>query len=99
MHARKHKFAEDADLQQVAYDTPALVGADLANVLNNAAIYAVRDESPVITNAHLQVCRLCSACPVQLKCCLQKPPPTAGFIGNGASAVAACGSAVTFVGG
>ena len=55
VHARKHKFADDADLKQLANDTPGLVGADLANTLNNAAILAVRDKSTVIRAKDLAV--------------------------------------------
>lgn len=44
VHARKVKLAEDVDLEYVARRTPGMVGADLANVLNEAALLAARSE-------------------------------------------------------
>ncbi|KAI7845492.1 hypothetical protein COHA_001038 [Chlorella ohadii] len=42
IHARKHKMAADVDLYQLAKDLPGLSGAELGNVLNEAALEAVR---------------------------------------------------------
>ena len=42
VHARNKKFAADVDLDALATRTPGYSGADLANVLNEAAIMAVR---------------------------------------------------------
>jgi cell division protease FtsH len=42
VHARGVAIAEDADLERLAAGTPGLVGADLANLLNEAALLAVR---------------------------------------------------------
>ena len=44
VHARKVKLAEDVDLEYVARRTPGMVGADLENVLNEAALLAARSE-------------------------------------------------------
>jgi cell division protease FtsH len=44
VHARKVKLAGDVDLEYVARRTPGMVGADLANVLNEAALLAARGE-------------------------------------------------------
>ena len=44
VHARKVKLAEDVDLEYVARRTPGMVGADLENVLNEAALLAARNE-------------------------------------------------------
>ena len=44
VHARKVKLAEDVDLHYVARRTPGMVGADLENVLNEAALLAARGE-------------------------------------------------------
>src|SRR4051812_47730946 len=44
VHARKVKLAEDVDLEYVARRTPGMVGADLENVLNEAALLAARGE-------------------------------------------------------
>ncbi len=48
VHARNKKFAPDVDLGALAKRTPGFSGADLANVLNEAAIMAVRRDHEVI---------------------------------------------------
>jgi cell division protease FtsH len=42
LHARRVKLSEDADLRVIAARTPGMVGADLANIVNEAALLAVR---------------------------------------------------------
>ena len=42
VHARKKKFTDDVDLEKIAKLTPGCTGADLENILNEAAILAVR---------------------------------------------------------
>ena len=42
LHGKKIKFAPDADLKRIARGTPGFSGADLANLLNEAALLAVR---------------------------------------------------------
>jgi cell division protease FtsH len=42
VHARGVKFGPDVDLKKVASLTPGLVGADLANLINEAALLAAR---------------------------------------------------------
>ncbi|WP_297595860.1 ATP-dependent zinc metalloprotease FtsH [uncultured Cetobacterium sp.] len=42
VHARNKKFAEDVDFDVIARKTPGFVGADIANMLNEAAILAAR---------------------------------------------------------
>lgn len=42
LHGERIKFAPDADLKRVARGTPGFSGADLANLLNEAALLAVR---------------------------------------------------------
>ena len=49
VHARNKKLAKDVDLDALAKRTPGFSGADLENVLNEAAILAVRDRVEVIT--------------------------------------------------
>ncbi len=44
VHAKKVKLASDVDLEYVARRTPGMVGADLENVLNEAALLAARHE-------------------------------------------------------
>jgi cell division protease FtsH len=42
VHARKIRMAENVDLEVIAARTPGMVGADLANIVNEAALLAVR---------------------------------------------------------
>ncbi len=42
LHGKKIKFGPDADLSRVARGTPGFSGADLANLLNEAALLATR---------------------------------------------------------
>ena len=49
VHAKDRLLAPDVNLADVAKSTPGLVGADLANIVNEAAILAVRGEHDAIT--------------------------------------------------
>jgi len=42
VHTRKIPLAEDVDLEVLAKGTPGLAGADLANIVNEAALFAAR---------------------------------------------------------
>ena len=55
VHARKHPLADDVDLPQLAKDVPGLVGADLANLLNEGALGAVREGTDLVYQRHLTV--------------------------------------------
>ncbi|MDD1649222.1 MAG: ATP-dependent zinc metalloprotease FtsH [Methylococcaceae bacterium] len=48
LHSHSLKLAADVNLRVVAQRTPGLVGADLANICNEAAIMAVRDNAEAI---------------------------------------------------
>ena len=48
VHAKNKPLAEDVDLKLVAQQTPGFVGADLENVLNEAALVAARRNKSVI---------------------------------------------------
>jgi len=43
IHAKKIKLSPDVDLRKLASATPGMVGADLANVINEAALLAARE--------------------------------------------------------
>ncbi|MBN2509434.1 MAG: ATP-dependent zinc metalloprotease FtsH [Spirochaetales bacterium] len=43
IHSKNVKLGDDIDLTQVAKMTPGMVGADLANIVNEAALLAVRN--------------------------------------------------------
>jgi cell division protease FtsH len=49
VHCRGKKLAPDVDLNAVSRGTPGFSGADLANLANEAAIFAVRDNRETIT--------------------------------------------------
>lgn len=49
VHARNKHFAPDVDFDNIAQRTPGFSGAELANVLNEAALLAVRSNHQVIT--------------------------------------------------
>ena len=49
VHARKKKLAEDVDLGIIAKNTSGFSGADLENVLNEAALLAARNNQQNIT--------------------------------------------------
>ncbi|GAB3712548.1 ATP-dependent zinc metalloprotease FtsH [Mariniluteicoccus flavus] len=53
VHAQGKPMGPDADLQSVARRTPGFTGADLANVLNEAALLTARTNQKVITMASL----------------------------------------------
>ncbi len=54
VHKQGKPLAEDADLGIVARETPGFSGADLANLLNEAAILAARRNKKKITNSELE---------------------------------------------
>jgi len=53
VHARNKKLGPDVDLQEVAMRTPGFSGADLSNLLNEAAILAGRRGLSAVTNAEI----------------------------------------------
>jgi cell division protease FtsH len=54
VHARGKPFAPDVDLDAVARRTPGFSGADLANVINEAALLTARNNKRAITNEFLE---------------------------------------------
>jgi cell division protease FtsH len=57
VHTRGKRLAPDVDLGAVARGTPGFSGADLANLTNEAAIFAVRDNREVVTAADFDAAR------------------------------------------
>ncbi len=55
VHTRKIKLAEDVDLKKIAAATAGCVGADLANLVNEAALRAVRMGRNLVTHEDLLV--------------------------------------------
>jgi len=57
VHGAKRPLANDVDLPELSTLTVGYSGAELANLLNEAAIIAVHDESAMITRAHIDQAR------------------------------------------
>nr|MBA3240185.1 ATP-dependent zinc metalloprotease FtsH [Acidobacteriota bacterium] len=57
VHARHLKLEEGLDLSWIARGTPGFSGADLANLLNEAAIAATRDNSEAVGRQHIEYAR------------------------------------------
>ena len=53
IHAKDKKLADDVSLYSIAEDTAGFTGAELANILNEAAIIATKKEHDAITNSDL----------------------------------------------
>ena len=54
VHARNKPLAEDVDLAQIARGTAGFTGADLENLLNEAALLSGRRDEPVIRQKTIQ---------------------------------------------
>ena len=54
VHAKGKKFASDVDFKIIAKKTAGMAGADLANILNEGAILAAREDRTEITMADLE---------------------------------------------
>ncbi len=54
LHSKNKKFAKDVDFKSIAGDTAGFTGAELANVLNEAAIIATRSKHNEIQNVDIE---------------------------------------------
>lgn len=54
VHSRNRPIAPDCDLESIAKQTPGFTGADLANIMNEAALLAVRRHSNEINQMDLE---------------------------------------------
>lgn len=54
VHARKVTLSKDINLEVIAKSTPGFVGADLANVINEAAILAARTDKEAVTTTDIE---------------------------------------------
>ncbi len=57
VHAKKIKLASDADLQRLARGTPMFTGADLAAIINEAALAATMADKDSVETADLEEAR------------------------------------------
>ena len=54
VHSKKKKFAEDVDMKLIAKNTSGFVGADLENLLNEAALLAARQDHTAIEQKDIE---------------------------------------------
>jgi cell division protease FtsH len=57
VHVRHKRMAPDVDLDLVARGTPGMSGADLSNLVNEAALFAVREGSAEVHKRHFEEAR------------------------------------------
>ena len=57
VHARNLKLEEGLDLKWIARGTPGFSGAELANLMNEAAIAATRDDAEAVGRKHVEFAR------------------------------------------
>ncbi|HKV36299.1 MAG TPA: ATP-dependent zinc metalloprotease FtsH [Pyrinomonadaceae bacterium] len=57
VHARNLKLEQGLDLQWIARGTPGFSGAELANLMNEAAIAATRDDAAGVGRKHVEIAR------------------------------------------
>ncbi|MEZ5320802.1 MAG: ATP-dependent zinc metalloprotease FtsH [Microthrixaceae bacterium] len=57
VHVRHKRLATDIDLDLVARGTPGMSGAELSNLVNEAALHAVRQGSAIIRNVDFEYAR------------------------------------------
>ena len=57
VHARNLKLEDGLDLQWIARGTPGFSGAELANLMNEAAIAATRDDAECVNRKHIEFAR------------------------------------------
>ena len=58
IHAKDKPLAEDVDLRDIARGTPGFTGADLENLLNEAALLAARKNAPYLSMADIQAAEI-----------------------------------------
>lgn len=54
VHSKKVKMGKGVNLEVIAKSTPGFVGADLANVINEAAILAARADKPAVETSDIE---------------------------------------------
>jgi len=57
IYAKKTKLAKDVDLSVIARGTPGFSGADLENLINEAALMAARANDEEVTLQHLEIAK------------------------------------------
>ncbi|AEA34291.1 ATP-dependent zinc metalloprotease FtsH [Hippea maritima] len=54
VHIKKIKISPDVDIKKLAQMTPGLVGADIANIVNEAALLAARENKDAVYMEHFE---------------------------------------------
>ena len=67
VHAKNKPLAEDVNLKEVAQTTAGFTGADLENLLNEAAILAAGDKMRAFMQIPCTGCDYCVPCPKNIK--------------------------------
>jgi cell division protease FtsH len=57
VHSKSKRLSPDVDLQIVARGTPGMSGADLSNLVNEAALFAVREGQDEVSARHFEEAR------------------------------------------
>ena len=57
VHAKNKQLSEDVDLEVLSRGTPGMSGADLANLINEAALFTVRADEEEISMEHFEQAR------------------------------------------
>ena len=57
VHARNLKLEDGLDMKWIARGTPGFSGAELANLMNEAAIAATRDDAEAVGRKHVEIAR------------------------------------------
>ncbi|HLH38424.1 MAG TPA: ATP-dependent zinc metalloprotease FtsH [Bryobacteraceae bacterium] len=57
VHTKKTPLADDVDLSTIARGTPGFAGADLANLVNEAALIAARQNRKVVTQYDFEIAK------------------------------------------
>ncbi|MGH9118685.1 MAG: ATP-dependent zinc metalloprotease FtsH [Acidimicrobiales bacterium] len=57
VHVKHKRMGDDVDLEKVARGTPGMSGADLSNLVNEAALFAVRQGAQAVHMRHFEMAR------------------------------------------
>lgn len=57
VHSARVALASDLDLDKIAHMVPGFTGAELANLVNEAALMAAREKKTVVSHSHFELAR------------------------------------------
>jgi cell division protease FtsH len=82
VHARNKPLSDDVDLETIAKSTPGFTGADLSNLLNEAALLAARKGEAVISMEDIEEASIKVIVGTQKRSRIIKPEEKRGFFGG-----------------